>query len=174
MKNQEKKPKKEEKGKISIQLNVFDAFVLLLVLLVGGVWLWSSVQEAELGESVSQVVRYTVLMNEMQEGSGALVQPGTSLVDSVRNYQMGTIVSAEVFPATDRILNEEKKAFVNANVPGYEDVYAVIETVCVADDSKIIIDGGYEIRVGQDVYMRGAGYLAVGYVVDIQRLEGGT
>lgn len=160
----------EQKKKFSYRLNLFDSIVILIALAVGGVVLAKNLSVENVATTAATTtIRYVVRMDEMQQGTGKLVCEGGTLVDAVRNYQLGTVISAEVVPATRQILDEVNHKIVTADVEGYEDVYAVVESVATHSESEITLDGGYVIRVGGDIYIKGEGYMSAGYIVDIIR-----
>ena len=91
------------KGKFRIRLNLFDSIVLIVVLLVGAFLAWNALKPDPAAEEPSAAtVRYTIRFQRMLEGTGSLVHEGDLLVDSIKNYQMGRVVSAEVVPCRDR------------------------------------------------------------------------
>ncbi|MFI3251366.1 MAG: DUF4330 domain-containing protein, partial [Eubacteriales bacterium] len=138
---------------------------------IGGVVLWQNLSVDSVSRTAT-TIRYVIRMDEMQEGTGAMVKEGSTLVDVIKNYPMGTIVSAEIVPAVKQIQNDIERRLDNVLVEGYEDVYATIECQATHNETQIVLDGGMEIRVGNDVYLRGEGYMAAGYIVDIERIGG--
>ena len=115
--------------KFRLRLNLFDAIILVAVLLVG----------------------YTVMFQKMREGESALIQPGDQLEDAVKNYQMGNVVAVEARPAEVQVLDQERQVYVNAVLEGYEDVYVTVESTCTTsgDGGALLLGGGYDFRVGQ-------------------------
>ncbi len=169
--------KQDNKGKFSLELNVFDTIILLCAVALGGFLLWQQLGSQENTSNQStHTIRYTILMNNMNAGSGELVVEGSSLHDVVKKYHLGTVISKEITPAVEQLLDHENRVYRTASLEGFEDVYVVMEAEAVDTGVKLVLDGGYDIRVGQGVYMQGAGYMAAGQVVDIDRstLGGGT
>ena len=158
--------------KFRLRLNLFDGIVLVLALAVGAFLLWSAVKPAAApaeGETASTAtVRYTVRFQKWIEGTGSLVEPGDKLVDNIKNYELGTVVSAEVVPAKSLQLNHQDRQYVLAEIPGYEDVLVTVEAPCESGES-IILGGGYALRVGSVAYIRGEGYMASGPIISIER-----
>ena len=155
-----------------LRLNLFDAIILILVLAVGGVLAWLALRPAAqeaADPSVASTVRYTVRFQNWPEGNSALVQEGDVLVDNVRNYELGQVVSFEVVPAVSRQLDHEGRKYVQATYEGYEDILVTVEAPCTENDEAIVVGGGYEIRVGTVTYIRGEGYMASGPIVAIER-----
>ena len=156
--------------KFRLRLNLFDAIVLVAVLLVGAALAWFGLRSGG-GESAptSQPVQYTILFQSMTGGSSALIEPGDPLVDTVKNYNLGTVVSVRAEPAVVQVLNQETQTYVDAVLEGYEDVYVTVESTCTVGDDSLVLDGGYEFRVGQVTYIRGPGYMGSGPITEIVR-----
>ena len=156
--------------KFRLRLNLFDAIVLVVVLAAGAAVAWFGLRSGG-GEtsSTSQTVQYTIMFQSMTEGSSELIQPGDPLVDTVKNYQMGSVVSVRAEPAVVQVLNQETQTYVDAVLEGYEDVYVTVESTCTVGDDSLVLDGGYEFRVGQVTYIRGPGYMGSGPITEIVR-----
>ena len=139
--------------KFRLRLNLFDAIILVAVLLVGAAAAWIGLRSGGETAPTAAPVRYTVLFQKMKEGESALIQPGDQLEDAVKNYQMGSVV------------------YVNAVLEGYEDVYVTVESTCTTsgDGGALLLGGGYDFRVGQLAYVRGPGYMGSGPVTEIER-----
>ena len=52
---------------------------------------------------------------------------------------------------------------------GFEDVYVTVESTCTDSGEALLLDGGYDFRVGQTTYVRGPGYMGSGPVTEIVR-----
>lgn len=162
----------EQNGhKFRIRLNLFDAIVLVVVLLAGAAFAWLSLRTGQ-GDNVtpnSQTIRYTVVFQKMAQGDSQLIQPGDKLEDTVKNCSIGTVVSVEAKPAVSQILDQENRYYVDAVLEGFEDVYVTVEASCTDNGESLLLGGGYDIRVGQTAYVRGPGYMGSGPVTAIER-----
>ena len=154
-----------------LRLNLFDAMILILALIAGGVLAWLALRPAaqEADPAVTSTVRYTVRFQRWSEGSGALIEAGDKLTDNIKNYAMGTVVSWEAEPAVTQVLNQETRQYENAVIEGYEDILVMVESPCTESDAGFLLDGGYELRVGVTTYIKGEGYMASGPVVAVER-----
>lgn len=157
--------------KFRIRLNLFDAVVLVIVLLAGAAFAWLSLSASkdEAAAPTAQTMRYTVVFQKMLQGDSQLIQSGDHLEDAIKNYSIGTVVSVETKPAVTQVLNQEERCYVDAVLEGYEDVYVTVESTCTDNGEKLLLDGAYEIRVGQTAYVRGPGYMGSGPVSAIER-----
>ena len=52
---------------------------------------------------------------------------------------------------------------------GRQDVYVTVESTCTDSGEALLLDGGYDFRVGQTTYVRGPGYMGSGPVTEIVR-----
>ena len=155
-----------------LRLNLFDAIILILALVVGGVLAWLALRPAAqetADPAVTSTVRYTVRFQRWAEGSSSLIEAGDKLTDNIKNYAMGTVVSCEAVPAVTQVLDQEERRYVDAPIEGYEDILVTVESPCTESDAGILLDGGYALRVGITTYIKGEGYMASGPVVAVER-----
>ena len=158
--------------KFRLRLNLFDGIVLVLALAVGALILWFSLRPtASTSETAvtatTATVRYT--FQKWIEGTSSLIQPGDKLVDNIKNYELGSVVSSETVPAQSLQLDHSSREYVLATIPGYEDVLVTVEAPCTTSSEAITLGGGYALRVGSVAYIRGEGYMASGPIVSIER-----
>ena len=163
----------EENKGFRLKLNLFDGIVILAALAVGAVLLYMNLKPAapagDTSTPAAATTHYTIRLQQTLPGTGELIEAGDALVDVVKNFELGTVVSATVMPATDSIINEEAKAYVTAEIPGYEDIEIVVESSVTYGEENILVGSGYKLRVGEKIYVRGPGYLGSGEVYAIER-----
>ncbi len=162
----------ERKEPFRLRLNLCDGIVLIVGLAVGAFLLWNALKPAAATitePAATSTVRYTIRFQKMMEGTSALVQPGDALVDTIKNYDLGTVVSVETVPAQTQILDHDSRQYVLADVPGYEDALVTGESPCTTGSDTLLLDGGYTLQVGTTAYVRGAGYMGSGPIVAIER-----
>lgn len=163
-----------DKKKFQLKLNLFDTVILAVALcaamVLGYMMLKPAPQQQE--GPVVNTVQYVVRFNKMIEGAGSLIKPGDKLVDTVKNYNLGTVVGVEVMPCNVPVIDNENKRTVNAVVEGYEDVLVTVEGTGTMSESCFVLDGGYNLRVDAITYVRGNGYMGSGPVVSIVREVG--
>jgi len=159
-------------SKFRLRLNLFDGIVLVLALALGGILLWTNLKPASPAGGApadSSTVRYTVRFQKWLEGTGSLIQEGDKLVDNIKNYELGQVVSAEVVPAVSQQLDHEGRQYVQTIIPGYEDVLVTVESPCTISEESVTLGGGYSLRVGGTAYIRGEGYMASGPIIAMER-----
>ena len=159
--------------KFRFKLNLFDGIVLVLglcaALVLGYMMLKPAAPQAETGAPAVSTVRYTVRFQKMLEGTGALIQPGDVLKDNIKNYNLGTVESVEIVPATMEVVDEYSKTVVRATIEGYEDALVTVVASCTEGPSSLLVDGGYTLRVNTTAYVRGEGYMGSGPIISIER-----
>ncbi len=163
-----------EKKKIRFKLNLFDGIVLALglcaVLVLGYMMLKPAPAQQE-GGAVNTVT-YTVRLEKVLEGAGALIKPGDELVDVIKNYKLGKVVSVEILPCTMPVEDHINKREVSALIEGYENVLVTVEGSGSMGENAFLLDGGYALRVNTMMYLKGSGYMGSGPVVSIEREVG--
>lgn len=153
-----------------LRLNLFDGIVILAALLVGGVLLWTQLKPAAPEAApAAEKIRFTIMLQKTVEGTGARANAGDLLIDTIKNYEIGSVISAETVPAQDFALDEESGKYVLADVPGREDIYITLESSAVVTEEAVTVGTGYILRVGDPIYVRGPGYLGSGRVYAIER-----
>ena len=140
------------KPKFRFRLNLFDSIVLVLALAVGAFLVWSAIKPAaapaEGAVSAAGTVQYTIRFQKMIQGVSERIKPGDQLVDTVKNYELGTVVSVETVPAQALIQDHEDKAFVLAGIEGYEDALVTVEAPYTEGEDSLLLGGGFKLRVG--------------------------
>lgn len=161
----------QKKEKMKFHLNLFDAMVMIVALAVGAVILWQMLDQNSSTTLRTTQVQYAITIKEASGGTGDLIPVGSSLTDAVKNYDLGVILSKEVYPAEKQVLNHFEHEYQTAYLEGYEDIVVELLVDVTETSTELVIDGGYELRVGDLIYMRGAGYMAAGYITRIDRLD---
>ncbi|MFI3253918.1 MAG: DUF4330 family protein [Eubacteriales bacterium] len=161
-----------KKEKMKFRLNVFDTIVLLVALALGGVFLWQTLSRNEtVVVQRTEELHYQIMIKEASGGTGDIIPVGSAMLDAVKNYNIGTVQGMEVLPATKQVLNHETKEYQQAILEGAEDILIDMVVQVSLSDSALMADGGFPVRVGELVYLRGAGYMAAGYIYSIERFD---
>lgn len=160
-----------EQKKFRLRLNLFDGIVLVLALAVGAFLLWNAMKPQipdEAAPASTSSVRYTVRLQKCIPGTSELIQLKDQVADNIKNYVVGKVAAVEAVPCRRRVMDEENLRKVWAETDQFEDILLTLESPCQITDSAIILDGGYELRVGSTAYLRGLGYMGAGPVVSIE------
>lgn len=161
--------------KFRLRLNLFDSIVLVIAVAAAVLMAWLAFRPGASGSAASetaQTVRYTVRFQRWAEGTSSLIRPGDHLAENAKNLAIGQVVSVQAVPARVRSVDQEARVLRWAELEDLEDVLVTIEAECELTDESITTSGSYEIRVGQTVNARGAGYLGSGPIVSIEEVQG--
>lgn len=161
----------ENTPKFRLRLNLFDGIVLIIALAAGAFLLWTALKPqtpVEATPQASSVVRYTVRFQRLPEGTGQMIEPGDLLVDNVKNFELGHVVSTQTAPAEIQVIDHENRRNVLAVMEGFEDVLTTVEASCTATEESITVGGGYVLRVGAMAYIKGEGYMVSGPIVAME------
>ena len=160
-----------EQKKFRLRLNLFDGIILVLALAVGAFLLWNAMKPRipdEVAPTSTSNVRYTVRLQRCIPGTSQLIQEGDQVADNIKNYVVGNVTAVEAVPCRRRVVDEENLRKIWVETDQYEDILLTLESPCQITDSAIVLDGGYELRVGSTAYLRGIGYMGTGPVVSIE------
>ena len=162
----------ENKKPFRLRMNLFDGIVLVIILAVGLFLLWTQFRPEEEPASSEWVpVRYSVRLNQVLEGTSELIQPGDPLEYTLEDAQLGTVVSVESAPCITTGLDEEALTTISSALPGYESVDLVVDAMCEEEDYCLRAGGVVVLRTGDQLYIRGPQFAAVGTITEIERRD---
>ncbi len=166
--------KKENKRGRSI-INVFDIVLIALAVVLAAVYLISrgsapaSSPTQPAAGTVS--VSYTVEITELDELYAGDVKAGEPIVDRIKKYNIGTVESVETEPAMRNVDNRAEGTVERAPVPGCVTLYVNVTAQGVVSGSSIVIDGGYELKVGLPCSFKTPGFSGAGAIVRVGRID---
>lgn len=156
---------KENKFKVRDLFNLFDIVVLVVAVLLAAILILFS-----RGAGTEQTtVIYTVEFTNMQNGSASLIQPGDSLVDRVKKFDLGKVVSVEVGPTYTEVENMTGGGSSMVASQLLQTATVVIEAPATETEQDLLVSGGFLIKIGTSVSAKGPGYSAYGTVLAIQK-----
>jgi hypothetical protein len=150
---------------------MLDVIIILFVLvacLFG--YTYINKQENIIAPKNTTKVIYQIRTTESLPVVYEMINENTIIYDSLKNSPIGTIVKKESV-ATERFeVDLDKEIYVKSELPKdeYMDIILTIEADAFIDERDISI-GDYVIKVGEQAFVKGKGYAAVGYVVSIER-----
>ena len=148
--------------------NLFDIIVILIAVALAAL-LFFMRQEQQNESSTAGTVRYTLELTGMLNGSADLIEPGDQLVDKVKKYDIGKVVSVQVDTTVQRAYDLENGGIVETPMAGQQTATIVVEAECTETSSQIIVDGGYIVAAGMEASLRGPGYWGSGYIMSVDR-----
>ena len=161
----------QNKAKFRLRLNLFDAIILLAALAAGAVvlWLGRNTGAAPTDTTSTRPVVYTIQILQVPAGNSDVLSPGDKLINTEENYALGTITDVRTHTSLVQVLNQEEGKYVEVELAGYEDVYLTVESTCTQGQNALLLDGGYDIRVGQTANVRTHAFIGSGRVIEISR-----
>ena len=157
----------EKRGKRGI-FNLFDIIVIVIVLALAAVLLFVRAERS--GEEASSgTVVYTMEFEGMRNGAADLISEGDQLVDKVKKYNIGTVLSVDIEPTVRQVNDYVNGGLVESVVDDQQTATIVVEAECTETSSQITVDGGYIIRAGLTVSVRGPGYWGTGRIISVDR-----
>ncbi len=150
--------------------NWFDIAVVLLIVAVGVVGMMFLNRGNDDVAPQGKMIRYQIELIENFEGFSELVTVGDTLIENVYNKNLGTVVAVESAPYTLKGENIEDGVVVQSPLEGYEITLLTVEAPVTETHKDITIDGGFTLRTGISITVRGnGGYAGRGYVLAIER-----
>lgn len=163
-----------EKKKHSI-FNVFDIVVILIAVALAAVLFFTrssgSSTSDDAADTKSGTVTYTVELTGMVNGSAELVSVGDELVDKVKKYDVGTVKAVEVSNTVRQVQDLVNGGTVESEMSTQQTATVTVEAPCTETEADILVAGGYPIKVGLQVSLKGPGYYGTGYIVGVERGE---
>ncbi len=153
-------------------LNLFDLIVIVLAVLIGAFLLYRSMShgpDTDTSASGTVTVRYTVQLTRVLESVSGDIQMGDVFVDGVKKYTMGTVQSVTVGPYVQITSDYDNETYRVAQIPDYNNLMVELETKCDESSTQLLADGGFLVRAGEIVAIKGPGYAATGTIVSIDR-----
>jgi len=151
------------------RFNVFDVVIITLIVIVAvGVLGFYYIRKTKVITKGVKTV-YTLELIDNPLGFAKLVKEGDNIKDSIKNYNMGTVIKVEKTPNT-KVLNDlVNDVIIEKETPDRERVVLTVEADVVDSGTDLLVDNQYDIRVGKDIYVKGPRYGGVGYILSIQR-----
>ncbi len=151
------------------RFNVFDVVIITLILIVAvGVLGFYYIRKTKVITKGVKTV-YTLELIDNPLGFAKLVKEGDNIKDSIKNYNMGTVIKVEKTPNTKMLNDLENDIIIERETPDRERVVLTVEANVVDSGTDLLVDNQYDIRVGKDIYVKGPRYGGVGYILSIQR-----
>ena len=153
------------------RVNTLDVFIIIIVLLacVFGYMIINNDENVIIPQNKTKIV-YQIRTNESLPTTYDMIEENTILYDSAKNFQIGTILKKEALPSERLDIDITSGKFVKTELPTNEFVDILLTVEANADvNEKDINVGGYVVKIGESIYIKGKGYAGTGYIVSIER-----
>lgn len=149
-------------------INLLDILIIAVLAAVVVVALRFSAPQTVSAKTGDVKIRYTLELPKKEQGFESQVAVGAEIYDSLRGYDIGKITEVNTQPYMEDVANMAADRVERVPVDGYENVYVTVEANAQVTDYTTAV-GAYTVLVGEDVYVRSAGFASSGYVVIIER-----
>ena len=167
--NIERVYKKVNETKFKKKFNILDIFIILAVLIAGFVG-YKVLKRTDVIAPETTKITYTFRSDEANPEVATMISENMDVYDSIKNYHIGKIKKIDVIPATRDLYNEESKQYLQAEVEGKVNILLTIEADGIIQGKDIILDNQYDLKVGDQTFVKGKGFATKGYVISIERL----
>ncbi|MBQ9280050.1 MAG: DUF4330 family protein [Clostridia bacterium] len=159
------KLKGEPKIKRINWLDIIIILVLLIVAIAGYSYLKRD--NVDISPNTEKVV-YQIRTNECLANVYDYIEEGSVLRDSIKNYNIGTIVAKDYEKSKRYSVSQDTREIVETELEDKIDIILTVEANATVTDKKISV-GEYPLKVGNEAYIKGKGYAAGGYIISIER-----
>lgn len=161
---------KEMNHKARRRFNLLDAFILLVAaaVLIGGWYAYSTYNENL--QKNKRAVEYTVEIKGVDQNFVDAITKGDPLRESVKGNALGYVADKTYKAATNINTDYLNGKYVAVNVPNKLDLVLKISAVAEVSERSISV-GGLEIKIGQNLFVKGKGYANQGYILNIDIKE---
>ncbi|MGM9521139.1 MAG: DUF4330 domain-containing protein [Oscillospiraceae bacterium] len=160
---------KDKKPRGRSIFNLFDIIVIIVAVVLAAVLFFAKNGGTEQTSAQTSTLHYTIELTGMLNNSAEMIAPGDALVDKVKKYDIGTVQSVEVSNTVKQAEDTINGAVVMSEVPGQQTAVIVVEAQVSETATLITVDGGFEIKVGNSVSVKGPGYWGSGYIIAVER-----
>ncbi|MGE4483476.1 MAG: DUF4330 family protein [Oscillospiraceae bacterium] len=151
--------------------NLFDVIIIGIIAVILAVVLIYMLRSRGTSVSTEQTktVRYMVELTDMNTGTAEAIKQGDELIDTIKKYDVGEVISCEIVPTVKSAKNLETGEFVNAVVPDRETAMILLEAECTDTENQYLAGGGFKVCGGEQVSLKGPGYYGSGYILYVVR-----
>ncbi len=137
------------------KFNIIDLVIILVVIAVTAavIMIMGIKEEPVYTEPVTVVVE----VRQRTESFCDIPKEGDIIINATTKQEIGSLVKKEVLPAKIINTSAEEGKFVNAEIPGYCDLYLTVKLHSGTDVAKI----------GKSLYVQSRDYACTGFVVDV-------
>lgn len=142
-----------------------DAIIILVVLaaiVIGGMKLLPSMT----GGSEKTTTTFTIMVQEKDKDFADAIAVGDNVTVSLTEKDGGVVKEVKAEPAKKLAYNSIDGTYSEQVIDGKYDVYVTVEAETEVSDTAIKT-GGTAVKVGAETPVRGKGYAATGYVIEI-------
>ena len=165
-----------ENSKKKHKFNVVDAAIIIVIvaLVVFAVFFFVGGDDNNTTSDLPSVrIEYEIEFRTMRDEFADKLIIGDSVTDAVLLYRLGQIVDVQVTDAVYTGTNLLTGEVVLSDYPDFSDVVVTVSADAVMGaDGRYILDGEYDLAVGNTVSIRTPNFNGTAYCIGINQLEG--
>lgn len=152
-----------EKGK---KFTAVDVIIILVVLAALAFAAMKGIPMLKSGTEETDA-ECTVLISNVEKELGEAMQVGDTVTMSLTEKDGGVIKDVQIKPAELSAYNSISGEYITQTIADKYDIYVTIGVKAKESDTAITV-GSTIIKVGSETPVRGKGYAATGYTIDIE------
>lgn len=129
--------------------------------------LWMMFGPNPANKTTAQQVEFTVMIQDREKGLADTMSAGDKVTLSLTEKDGGVIKEVKADPSVVMVYDGIEGVYRNQQNDEREDIYVTVTADCEVGD-RSIKTGGTTIKVGQEIPVRGKGYAATGFVIEIK------
>lgn len=157
------------------KFNFFDVIIILLILAAAFIGYKMLNKTTEQAVSKVSEITFTVEINNCENDLAEKIKEGDMIYDSIKGGYYGEVIKVEHKPATNIVADSQNGEFkkVEYNDAGgkRDNVYITIKGTPTSMNDEHIMFASQKVKIGEFAYLKASGYVAFGYVIDIDVLE---
>ena len=115
-------------------------------------------------------IRYVVELTNKRDDFVNNVHVGETLFDSIRGFEIGTVVGVTYRPFYADAPDFENNIIRKGEVDGFVFIYVEVEANAQVSDRATSV-GNFDVMVGMEVFVRTRDFASRGFVVELERLQ---
>ena len=158
------------------RFNAFDwIFIILVIIAVGAGAYYLRSNSSSKEDTIRYTVQVQMIRNDIAEQLTALSASAQQqdVIDSVKNYTIGKVVSVNVEQAKSVVTNSVTGVISEVPFPDFSQVTLTIEAQAALSNGIYLING-YKLNVGTPVYFRLPYLCSSGYCKSLEVIQSGS
>ena len=156
----------DQKGRLFGKINLFDLFVLLLLITVAFFVFNRYIDKRVISTVASREITFKLFVNNVRNVTTDAIQVGDKLRHSETGQMVGELIEKEIMPSRKHVTTEDG-TIVNAEIPERYDMFLTVKAEGIVTDKEITVGSG-AIRLGTELKVRTNRYGITTTVFDIK------
>ena len=162
-----------ERQKRAYKFNIIDLVLIIVILAAVAVLIYIMLGNSLLAGKEETTIIYTIevpqIKNELIPAINEMSEPGTKVIDSVRNFEIGEIVKVQIEDVFSNEMDPEAGVVFRKPYPDHSKIIITIKAKCIKNKVRYTINGK-TIMVGVQMNFRTPTFVSYGnctYIVEV-------